>query len=292
MFVCLRQNHDTHSFRLFFLLQSFINVFQPYASCKSLFCYTVTCVSCFLRCISQLTRRSPTIQVTRQLTRYKHWFQYRNATKYKHDTLVVAQFRNPYDWLEAMRNVPHHSPNHMFMHWSEFLTKPWTMDRIGMDLNISKDYRCQEDFHYDELNSCVYEPLPHEAYRHKLRYSEHQPFYELKQDGSGEPFANIMEMRAAKIRNFLDTKDYVGVADVWPVQYEYLLSKGTKGMLDKISEWTGVPYKCDPFPVQHRRKRKLSKRFAKYVNEHHDWTAEGLIGYTQEKPDVLENPPE
>ena len=237
-----------------------------------------------------LSKNKNTPQVTRQLTRYKHWFQYRNATKYKHDTLVIAQFRNPYDWLEAMRNVPHHSPNHMFLHWSEFLTKPWTMPRIGLDLNISKDYRCQEDFHYDELNSCVYEPLPHDAYGHKLRYSEHQPFYELKQDGSGEPFANIMEMRAAKIRNFLDAKEYVGVADVWPVQYEYLLSRGTKGMLDKISEWSGVPYKCDPFPVQHRRKRKLSKRFANYVNEHLDWASEGLIGYTQEFPDDLENP--
>jgi hypothetical protein len=205
------------------------------------------------------------------------------VTKYKHDTLVIAQFRNPYDWLEAMRNVPHHCPAHMFMHWSEFLTKPWTTERIGLDLEITDDNApCQMDFRFNEIVSCNYEPLPHAAYKHKLRYSEHQPIYELRQDGSGLPFSNIMEMRAAKIRNFLEVKDYVGVADLWTAQYEYLLAKGTKGMLDKISEWTGVPYKCDPFPPQNRRKRKLSKRFAKYVNEHLDWTAEGLIGYTQE----------
>lgn len=225
----------------------------------------------------------------RDLTRYKHWFQYRNATKYKHDTLVIAQFRNPYDWLEAMRSVPHHAPAHMFLHWSEFLTKPWTTERIGSDLTTPKDAICQEDFRYNEIVSCNYEPLPHEAYPHKLRFSEHQPFYELRQDGSGEPFANIMEMRTAKIHNFLEVKNYVGVADVWTTQYEFLLAKGTKEMLDKITEWTGVPYKCDPFPPQTRRKRKLSMRFAEYVNQHLDWSAEGLVGYTQELIDTKDD---
>ena len=118
-----------------------------------------------------------------------------------------------------------------------------------------KDAICQDDFRYNEIVSCNYEPLPHEAYTHTLRYSEHQPFYELQQDGSGEPFANIMEMRAAKIRNFLDVKNYVGVADVWTTQYEYLLAKGTKEMLDKITEWTGVPYKCDQSPPPRARAR-------------------------------------
>lgn len=182
-----------------------------------------------------------------------------------------------------MRNVPHHAPAHMFMHWTEFLTKNWTTPRIGSDLEISSpNAPCQEDFRFNELVSCNFEPLPHEAYEHKLRFSEHQPFYELRQDGSGEPFSNIMEMRSAKIRNFLSVKDYTGIADLWTVQYEYLLTRGTKNMLDRISEWTGVPYKCDPFPPQERRKRILSSSFAKYVNEHLDWSTEGLIGYTQE----------
>ena len=170
----------------------------------------------------------------------------------------------------------------MFMHWSEFLTKEWTTPRVGLDLEVPNTTICQEDFPWTNIVSCHNEPLPHEAYDHKLHFSEHQPFYELKQDGSGEAFPNIMEMRAAKIRNFLEVKDYVGVADLWTVQYEYLLAKGTKRMLDTISEWTGVPYKCDPFPPQNRRKRKLSARFAKFVNENLDWSAEGLIGYTQE----------
>ena len=159
------------------------------------------------------------------------------------------------------------------------------MERIGKDLNTSHDARCQQDFGYNEIVSCHPEPLPRDSYQ-DIRCSRHQPFYELKQDGSGLPFANIMEMRAAKIHNFLDTRNYPGVADVWPVQYEYLLSRGTKEMLDKVSEATGVPYTCDPFPIQNRSKRTLSKQFVNHVNEHLDWSAEGLIGYSRNALDV------
>lgn len=220
-------------------------------------------------------------KIERDLTRYKHWFQYRNASKYRHDALVIAQFRNPYDWLEAMREVPHHAPNHQYMHWSQFLTKPWTMNRTGLDIGMSPNSRCQQEFQYNQIVSCNIEPLPPSSFDHKIRYSEHQPFYELHQDGSGKAFGNIMEMRSAKIRNFLDIKEYQGVADVWVVQYEYLLETGTKRLVDLISEWTGVEAKCDPFPAQNREKRKLSRRFVKFINENLDWTAEGLIGYTQ-----------
>ena len=222
-----------------------------------------------------------TLQVEIYLTRYKHWFQDPNVTLHprNRETLVIAQFRNPYDWLEAMRDRPHHAPRHLDVGWREFLTTPWTMDRIGLDLNITSNTTlCQEHFRFNQINSCVKEPLPREAYENN-RMSRHQPIYELKQDGSGEPFDSIIELRAAKIVNFLETRDYPRVADTWPVHYEYLLEKGTKEILDRIAKVTGVPYKCDPFPVQHRRKRKLPKDFMDYVSAHVDWTIEELIGY-------------
>ena len=115
-----------------------------------------------------------------------------------------------------------------------------------------------------------------EAYS-DFRMSRHQPFYELKPGGSGQAFDSILELRSAKIRNFLETKDYPKVADVWPVQYEYLLARGTKQMLDKITQVTGVEYKCNPFPTQHRSKRTLSKAFVQYVDTHLDWDTEALV---------------
>lgn len=229
------------------------------------------------------------------MTRYKHWFQYDNPSKYVHDTLVLAQFRNPYDWLKAMEHVPHHSPAHLRTHpqatvhstnadndWYTFLTKPWTTERVGKDLELFGNETCQDDFHYRDVVSCFVEPLPPESYNYTIRYSEHQPFYEHRNDGSGEPYDNILELRTDKIRNFLSVANYQGVADSWAIQYEYLLSKGTKHLLSRISEWTGVDYQCDPKPPQNRKQRKsrrISAPFARHVREHLNWTVEGWIGY-------------
>jgi len=237
------------------------------------------------------------IPVVKTLTRYKHWFQYPNASKYPHDTLVLAQFRNPYEWLMAMQHVPHHSPAHLRTNgastesksaendWNIFLTKPWTTNRTGEDLKLSPDTICQEDFKYRDIVSCVIEPLPHTAYNYTIRYSEHQPFYEMRNDGSGLPYANIMEMRTDKIRNFLTASNYKGIADLWVLQYEYLVLKGTQHLIDRIEEWTGITPQCDAKPPQVRKpkaSRVMSPEMAQHIRKHLNWTVEGWIGYEPE----------
>ena len=122
---------------------------------------------------------SHAIEVRTKLTRYKHWFQYPAPYRYPHETLVIAQFRNPYDWLKAMQHVPHHAPDHLQYRpddrWMEFLTSAWTMERVGTD-KLNKTRRCQEHFEYKDIISCDVEPLPRSEYK-KLDYSRHQPFY-------------------------------------------------------------------------------------------------------------------
>ncbi|CAB9507314.1 expressed unknown protein [Seminavis robusta] len=242
------------------------------------------------------------IPVERHLTRYKHWFQYPNYTAYPHDTLVIAQFRNPYDWLKAMQRVPHHSPSHLKLDWKPFLTTPWTAPRLGADIEIAKTINesnnstdttpCQHNFIYQDIVSCVKRPLPESAYDHKLRFSEDTPFYEMRNDGSGLPFDSIMGMRAAKIENFLAVQDYPGIAAVWAVQYEYLLQRGTQHLVDRISEWTGIDPKCEAFQPQLRRDRPLEAEFVEYVTEHLNWTAEELIGYGKYKQRLAPKEPE
>ena len=42
--------------------------------------------------------------IERKLKRYKHWFQDENVGEpIELGTLVVALFRNPFEWVEAMR---------------------------------------------------------------------------------------------------------------------------------------------------------------------------------------------
>lgn len=222
------------------------------------------------------------IAVTRTLTRYKHWFQEPVYDRYPHDTLVVMQFRNPYDWLKAMQRVPHHSPAHLQYRdhdkWKQFLTTPWTMERIGLDRWDNLTEPCQEHFQWKDLISCPVHPIPPEQIK-EHSYSNHQPFYEMRNDGSGKPYDNIMEMRTDKIRNFMTVKDYDGIADVWITQYEYLLTKGTKKLIDQVSAETGIKPDCEPYEGQNRRSRVVEKEMAEFIRDNLNWTVEAWIGY-------------
>jgi hypothetical protein len=93
-----------------------------------------------------------------------------------------------------MERVPHHAPAHLRLKptanleerdsqndWYLFLTKPWTMERFGADLGLDEaTTMCQDQFCYKDIISCVKEPQPHSFYNHTIRYSEHQPYYEMK----------------------------------------------------------------------------------------------------------------
>jgi len=50
-----------------------------------------------------------TPQVNNEYTRYKHWFQ-EDTLQTKNSAVVVSMFRDPMDWVEAMRWEPHHAP--------------------------------------------------------------------------------------------------------------------------------------------------------------------------------------
>lgn len=223
------------------------------------------------------------IDVYRNLTRDKHWFQHRNYSKYPHDTLVLLLFRNPYDWLRAMQSVPHHASLHIGLKWQDFLFKEWTMPRFGLDMENSTDTICQEDFPIHQLISCNEVPLPLSAYNGKrLHFSEQEPFYELKEDGT--PYENIMSLREAKIRNLLDIRTFEGVADLWIYQYETLKRLGTEKMLHRIEEATGLSRTCDSYePQSSRRVRNISKSMARAINDNVNWSTEALIGYFKHK---------
>lgn len=202
-----------------------------------------------------------------------------------------------------MEEIPHHSPAHLRTHpnstyetkgagndWRIFLTKPWTTERIGEDLLLHGNETCQEDFLYRDVVSCITRPLPKSQYNHKINFGEDVPFYEMRNDGSGEPYDNILEMRTDKIRNHLSVKNYEGVADLIVSRYENLVNKGTRHLLDRIEEVTGVKPNCQAYPPQagrvNERLLQITPGFAAHVREHLNWTVEGWIGFEPELPSI------
>ena len=156
------------------------------------------------------------------------------------------------------------------------------MPRVGLDLLIDEAKRsttvCQENFLYRDIRSCFTRPYPKDKFQ-KTRYSEHQPFYEMRNDQSGEPYKNVLELRSAKIDNFLSTRDYKGIHDLWVIQYEQLLNNGTASIISQLEEVTGVKARCCPSPPQNRKRRQIDPQLIQHLLKHLDWGKEKKIGY-------------
>lgn len=235
------------------------------------------------------------VSVRSGLTRWKHWFQEDGEySTFMHGgtesepgdrtTVVVAQFRNPFDWTEAMRVNPYHSPEHFGLEWHEFVNKTWTMPRHGKDVGLegtavnsstSGTGTCLYDFRPDQVIPCLETEnvIVDESGR------EVHSVYEMQNDGSGEPFDNLLQLRAAKIRHFLSIAHFAGVQDLFPVQYEVMTRNGTASLIRNLEQALGVKAKCSPTEPVEPTIRPVSPEYVKWMNEHVDWEAEALIGY-------------
>eukprot|EP00978_Attheya_sp_CCMP212_P021199 scaffold61685_cov54-Attheya_sp.AAC.1 len=227
--------------------------------------------------------------------RYKHWFQDDFREDLQDQTLVLAIFRNPHDWVKAMSHKPHHAPAHLFpdMDWEKFVTSPWTMERSEMDLALQNETGqvCRQHFAYNEVNSCLRFPFPeHKRDEVQTSFSSLEPFYELRRDGSGLAYDNILELRKEKILNFMTLGDFHNTYDSWNYRYEELVEEGTDGLISRIEKLTGLVRKCKAAPANKSIRRKLTsrpleKQLIGHINQYVDWEVEALIGY---KPLTIE----
>ena len=183
------------------------------------------------------------LYVRERLVRHKHWFQHDVPNGRKRvGTAVVAVFRDPYYWIEAMRKIPHHAPLHYKKQWEEFVKTPWTMPRLPSDLEDRakdvdpKNIECQEFFNYEQIVSCRAMPYPDGYFNYTVPMSGDRPQYELRNDGSGLPYGSILDMRSDKIKNHLSVAEWYWIQDFFQVRYEDLLSKGTEYMIKHIEE--------------------------------------------------------
>jgi hypothetical protein len=130
------------------------------------------------------------LPVRNRLTRHKHWFQDDTAAlrqavsrteneaesfAKKGKTLVIAQFRDPIYWVDAMRRKPHHSPMHYGFsksQWKDFVETPWTLsarperDQAHVD-HFTRNYNathaifhppCHEGFLPHQMMTCLRSP--------------------------------------------------------------------------------------------------------------------------------------
>lgn len=229
-------------------------------------------------------------------------------------TFVVQTVLNPYDWVEGMRLTPRDYPNHMKMKWNDFVTTPWTMRRPARDI-IYENHTgrlCQYAFRYNEVIPCHLDKRKmgkrarNERYRNEdkrngvIRYypsiygdkfqppANHtgasSPVYEMRRDGSGEPYASLVDMRSDKLRNHLNVAKWKWIHGHELAHFdrmadpEYLWE-----FLHRIEKHVGLNATCSNIPLPKWKTKKYNenatKEFMDWITDRVDWETEALVGY-------------
>ena len=231
------------------------------------------------------------LKVQYNFTRFKHWFQIDNQNIRNESAVVVAMFRDPYDWVEAMRERPHHAHDHINMEWKDFVSKPWGGFRGPADK--AKMRKAKEEGTHIEYASCCAgykfdEVIPCSREESMRKEGLANYLYELMHDGSGRPYNSIIDLRRDKILNFLQVPMFHGVKAFFPERYETLKLRGTSYFLAQLEEITGLQAQCKPYEgtgvVKHK---KVDPEYTMWMNKFADWDVEALVGYTQREPAPL-----
>ncbi|KAL7501207.1 hypothetical protein ACHAWT_011139 [Skeletonema menzelii] len=229
------------------------------------------------------------ITVLNRYTRYKHWFQYEEDTSDPrhyyppNSAIVVAMFRDPYQWVNAMQKKPYHALDHHNLSWERFVTTPWGIGRGEKDRELieygeTTNATCVHRFDFKEVVPCTIEDR--NDWRNGTHsYTNRGLMYELDHDGSGNRYGSIVNLRRDKIENFLSVRNYPAVAALYPVQYEYLVSRGTADLIYAIENVTGVHPQCKPSTPREFVPKQLDAQFIKWMNDNVDWEVENMIGY-------------
>ena len=229
----------------------------------------------------------PDIHFDNNLFRWKHWFQdetlpdKHNGTRF----VVVAQFRNPYSWVESMRALPYHAPEHFHLTFSDFISRAWTMKRTGPDEQYDMEGLQQSRMKEVWCNSALFHPfdvVP--CLANRTVFSSKgiltKALYEMKVDGSGQPYQSILDLRRDKIKNFLDVKHFRRVNAFYPVLYEDLKKLGSGNLVKALEFELGIPARCHFIAGNSGfRDKEIPESFKQSIDKQLDWTQEKRIGY-------------
>uniref|UniRef100_A0A7S1ZB74 Sulfotransferase domain-containing protein n=1 Tax=Trieres chinensis TaxID=1514140 RepID=A0A7S1ZB74_TRICV len=233
-----------------------------------------------------------TVPMKNKMSRWKHWFQYEESGKVMKNSLVIAQFRDPYDWVSSMFKRPYNVPIHANLStWREFVNTPWTMPRPKEDAiwEGKEGFVCQNQFRYNEIVPCT-DPWPNKSLPYDGLWGggrQQPPKYELRNDGSGLPYDSLVDLRRDKILNFLGVGGYDNVSALLIVRYEDFVEHGTESLLRAVEAATGKKARCQPYAPRLGVKKKTEKKndianrseFVEWLNGRVDWDVENLIGY-------------
>jgi hypothetical protein len=223
------------------------------------------------------------------------------------NTLVIVMFRNPYDWLDSMKKVPHHWTNHFksirhtkaqvegsnihwygskLLSWNEFVAANMTVGAT----EAGSSQLCQNAYPAGMVSPCIkskeaYPPDVRKDYGSNLNaapdvlpFNGHNVIYELNAN-NGRPFRDPLELRTAKIEDFLDIPNKWDLGSFLILQHEEINMNGTGTFLERVSKIVGTKPSCNADPPKRQPSKTLDDGWAKWISEHANWETEAKVGY-------------
>ncbi|KAL7517239.1 hypothetical protein ACHAWX_002174 [Stephanocyclus meneghinianus] len=229
---------------------------------------------------------SADVPVRTDYARFKHWFQSEDPSRVPpKSAIVLSMFRDPYDWVWAMKERPHHAHDHMDLPWLRFVTKPWvgnSYQRGEVDRNITRtgqkwNVTCLEKYSFVDIIPCSPNDTLHV---YNEGYGDFK--YELMHDGSERPYPSIVNLRKDKIENHLLVSKLDGTRAYYPFRYEDLYANGTEVLLNLVERATGYKRKCNAVAPMGKTDHKIVPGdYVNWMNRFVDWDVEALIGYSK-----------
>jgi hypothetical protein len=173
---------------------------------------------------------------------------------------------------------------HTLLDWKEFVDRPLYLR--GYDEKQDDIRRiCQKGYPPNTTSPCQrntrYVPnqvkvIPEIFLRH-LQFGMNDPMYEKNQDG--EPFQNLLQLRAMKLKNLLSIPERWELAGIGFIQYENLLGNRLKSLVEQIGRTIGIVDECHVLPHFEKKPYNISVEFIDWITKSTQWDTEKLIGY-------------
>ena len=172
---------------------------------------------------------------------FKHWFGFCKPEKirYNRQILFIGIVRNPYNWLTAFYDAPHHVPKHSRNRFEDFLTNEW----------YSVNYQQQEIV--EDRNYAT--RFPHTRYKNIFELRQQKCIY----------LSQIMPLIA---------KNYVLLS------YDSFL-KNHNNFLKIIGNSFDLRVVGNAPEVINKRSLEILPNIKQIIDDNLDWTVEESLGY-------------
>ena len=121
------------------------------------------------------------------------------------------------------------------------------------------------------------------TYFNHFNKGQSTPCYELRRDGSGQPYDSVVDMRSDKIRNHLSVAEWSWVNGFELLRFDDISSDSSylSTFLDKVEKHVGVNASCKklPNPPWKTKQNEVSREYMEWMTDRVDWEAEALLGY-------------